>query len=89
MDEGTCDPSLFESAFRDAAIGMALVALDGQWLKVNDAVVALLGYSREQLLATDFQALTHPDDLASDLALLNQLVAGEIPSYQIEKRYLH
>jgi diguanylate cyclase (GGDEF)-like protein/PAS domain S-box-containing protein len=86
MGEG---PSLFESAFRDAAIGMALVSLDGRFVKVNDALCSLLGYPRQSLLATDFQALTHPDDLARDLALLRQLVEGLIPSYHMEKRYLH
>ncbi|HEX5661190.1 MAG TPA: PAS domain S-box protein [Polyangiales bacterium] len=86
MGEG---PSLFESAFRDAAIGMALVSLEGHWLKVNDAVCSLLGYSRQSLLETDFQALTHPDDLAQDLALVHQLIEDTIPSYRLEKRYLH
>ncbi|MET0284372.1 MAG: PAS domain S-box protein [Polyangiales bacterium] len=79
---------MFESAFRDAAIGMALVSLEGHFLKVNDALCSLLGYARHDLLATNFQALTHPDDLADDLTRLRQLVEGLTPSYHMEKRYL-
>ena len=45
--------------------------------------------STEELLALDFQQLTHPDDLDTDLHFLEQLVAGEIPSYRMRKRYLH
>jgi len=43
----------FRSAFESAAIGMALVGLDGRWMEVNDAVCELLGYSREELLSTN------------------------------------
>jgi two-component system, cell cycle sensor histidine kinase and response regulator CckA len=77
----------FKSAFEHAAIGMALVGLDGRFVEVNDAVCQLLGYSREELLAATFQDLTHPEDLEVDLALVAQLVAGELRSYQLEKRY--
>ncbi|MEQ6884819.1 PAS domain S-box protein [Salicola sp. Rm-C-2C1-2] len=77
----------FSEAFNSAALGMALVSLKGQWLDVNEALPSLFGYSREELLATDFQSLTHPDDLDSDLALLNDLLAGRINQYQMKKRY--
>jgi diguanylate cyclase (GGDEF)-like protein/PAS domain S-box-containing protein len=89
MGERIDELSMFESAFRDAGIGMALVSLDGHWLKVNDALCNLFGYSRQSLLETNFQALTHPDDLAQDLLMLHALVQGEIPTYHMEKRYLH
>lgn len=87
--QGLSEASLFESAFRDAAIGMALVALDGRWLQVNDALCSIVGYTRDELLASDFQAITHPEDLQSDLTQLRRLFEGEIPSYHLEKRYLH
>src|SRR4051812_13139641 len=54
------DDDLFECAFRHAAIGMALVGLDGRWLKVNDALCRTVGYSHAELRATDFQSITHP-----------------------------
>ncbi|MGH7217025.1 MAG: PAS domain-containing sensor histidine kinase [Nitrospiraceae bacterium] len=79
----------FTAAFHDAAIGMALVGTDGQWLQVNRALCAIVGYTEQELLATNFQAITHPDDLEADLAYVTQLLAGEIPTYQIEKRYFH
>jgi PAS domain S-box-containing protein len=79
----------FRSAFDSAAIGMALVALDGRWLKVNRALCEIVGYSEEELLATKFQAITHPDDLDTDLDYVRQLLEGKIRSYEMEKRYLH
>ena len=61
--------------------------LDGKWRQVNAALTRLTGYSEDQLLKMTFQDITHPDDLELDLAHLNQLLGGEIGSYQIEKRY--
>tara|TARA_R110002167_G_scaffold89012_10_gene240149 strand:+ start:26030 stop:29083 length:3054 start_codon:yes stop_codon:yes gene_type:complete len=77
----------FAGAFDSTAVGMALVSLNGHWMEVNDALCEMLEYSREELLVTDFQTLTHPDDLQNDLNLLEKLLAGEIPNYQMEKRY--
>lgn len=77
-----------ELMFEAAPIPKALVGLDGRWLEVNPALVDLLGYDRERLLSLRFQDVTHPDDLDKDLALLGQLMADEIPSYSMEKRYL-
>jgi len=79
----------FSCAFRDAAIGMALVGTDGHWLQVNPALCKLVGYTEQELLATTFQAITHPDDLDTDLAFVRQMLAGEISTYQMEKRYFH
>ena len=79
----------FRLAIDNAPIGIALVGLDGRWLKVNRALCRMLGYAEGELLATDFQSLTHPDDLNKDLALVKQVLDGEILSYQIEKRYYH
>ena len=78
----------FSSAFSTAPHGMALVSLQGQWLEVNDQLCEMLGYSREQLRCTDFQQITHPDDLETDLQHIEKLLAGEINTYQMEKRYL-
>ena len=80
---------LFRLAFNDAAIGMALVATNGQWLKVNRALCEIVGYSETDLLETTFQEITHPDDLEADLGYVRQMLAGEIRTYQMEKRYFH
>jgi PAS domain S-box-containing protein len=79
----------FSGAFHHAPIGVALVAPDGHWLKVNRALCQLLGYSEAELLARTFQELTHPDDLAASLEFVRQALAGGIPGYQMEKRYIH
>jgi PAS domain S-box-containing protein len=79
----------FRTAYEYAAIGMALVGLDGRWLQANRALCDFIGYTEQELLATTFQAITHPDDLELDLANVRALLAGEILSYQMEKRYFH
>ena len=78
----------FSTAFAHAAIGMALIAPAGRLLKVNRALGEMLGYSEKELLTRTFYDLTHPDDRADD-GNLRQLLAGEIASFQTEKRYLH
>ncbi len=79
----------FRSVFGHAAIGMALVSTDGRWLQVNPSLCDIVGYSESELLATTFQAITHPDDLDIDLAHVRQMLTGEIRYYQMEKRYIH
>jgi diguanylate cyclase (GGDEF)-like protein/PAS domain S-box-containing protein len=79
----------FRGSFDHAATGMALVGTDGRFLRVNKSLCEILGYSQAKLLTTTFQALTHPDDLETDLEHLKRLLAGEIRTYQIEKRYFH
>jgi len=80
-------PRFFESAFTHAAIGMALLAPDGRWLRVNRSLCQLVGYSEQELLTRTFQDITHPDDLDADLKFVAQMLQGEIESYQMEKRY--
>lgn len=77
----------FAGAFTSAALGMALVSVDGRWLDVNESLCRILGYSRAELLQTDFQRLTHPDDLHTDLLLVQDLLAGRRAHYHLEKRY--
>ena len=79
---------LFENAFHHAPIGKALVGLKGGFLKLNRAFCEIVGYPEAELLRLDFQAITHPADLDADLGHLARLVAGEIPSYQMDKRYI-
>jgi diguanylate cyclase (GGDEF)-like protein/PAS domain S-box-containing protein len=78
----------YRRAFDDAAIGMALVGLDGRFLQVNPALCALLGRTAPDLLTRDFQSLTHSDDLDHALGLVRSALAGAISTYVLEKRYL-
>ena len=87
-DELELSQQLFSNAFNTAPQGMALVSPEGRWLAVNDELCRMLGYSHEELLASDFQQVTHPDDLAIDLKNVEDLLAGRSNGYQMEKRYL-
>lgn len=78
----------FDATFEQAAVGMAQVAPDGRWLRVNRKLCEIVGYSRDELLALTFQDITHPDDLDIDLSLVRQVLAGEIGNYSLEERYL-
>ena len=82
------DKRFFE-AFEHAPIGVALVSPEGRWLKVNRALCALVGYSEAELLTRTFQDITHPEDLGVDLENVRRMLAGEIRSYEMEKRYRH
>jgi PAS domain S-box-containing protein len=83
------DAGPFRGAFEHAAIGMAIVDLDGRFLKVNRALTQILGYDEAELLALDFQSITHPDDLEPDLELSRKLIRGEIDHFHLEKRSFH
>lgn len=78
----------FRSAF-DHAAGMALVSLEGRWEKVNQALCQMLGFTEDELLATNFQVLTHPEDLGNDLNQLYQLRENRSATAQSEKRFFH
>ncbi len=79
----------FRSAFEQAAVGVAHVAIDGTWLRVNQKLCQIFGYSQEELLQKTFQDITHPEDLDTNLEYVRQMLAGEIKTYSMEKRYIH
>ena len=79
----------FRSAFDYAAIGMALVAPSGRLLQTNRSLCEILGYTEAELLNTDYQSITHPDDLPTALVQMDQLLRGVSPAFQLEKRYQH
>jgi len=79
----------FQRAFENAAIGMAIVSLKGKWLRINNSLSEILGYTSSELIKVAFQDITHPDDLDKDLNLLNEVLEGKRESYQMEKRYFH
>lgn len=78
----------YRATFDNAAVGIAHVGLDGRWLRFNDAVCAITGYSRGELLTKTFADITHPDDIEPDWAAARRLLAGEIETFSLEKRYI-
>ena len=79
----------FKAAMHYAAIATALVSVEGKWLKVNQAMCNLLGYTEEELQNIDFQTLTYPDDLPKDIEHMERILNHQTDSYQMEKRYFH
>jgi diguanylate cyclase (GGDEF)-like protein/PAS domain S-box-containing protein len=79
----------FELLFEQSPIGMALLTPEGRWVRFNQALLAITGYSSEELLAKSLEEITHPDDLSADLEYVRRLLAGEIRHYEMERRYFH
>ncbi|BCO11171.1 Multi-sensor signal transduction histidine kinase [Citrifermentans bremense] len=80
----------FRAVFEQAAVGMGRVTFsDARWIDVNEAFCNMLGYSREEMLATPWPEMTHPDDLDLDLIPFRNMASGELDSYSVEKRFLH
>jgi len=77
----------FEGVFESSLVGMAIIGLEGKWIRINNSLLRMLGYEMDRLYQLTFQDITHPDDLQKDLQLLDSLIMGEIESYQMEKRY--
>ncbi|WP_237763924.1 PAS domain S-box protein [Terrimicrobium sacchariphilum] len=78
----------FREAMEHSPVGMAIVELDGRWRETNSALRTFLGYSAQELTDLSFQDITFPEDLELDLEHVRKLIAGEITSYQMEKRYV-
>ncbi|NJN75417.1 MAG: PAS domain-containing protein [Synechococcaceae cyanobacterium RL_1_2] len=79
----------FRLTFEQAGIGIAHVSPQGAWLDVNQKLADLFGYSPAEIMTKTWQEMTHPDDLGADLEKVKQVLAGEIESYAMEKRYVH
>lgn len=79
----------FRATFQQAAVGIAHIAPDGRWLRVNDKLCAIVGQEREALLQQDFQVISHAEDLPHEMALMRQSLNGNLDSYRLEKRFLH
>src|SRR6202048_494198 len=78
----------FRFAMHFSSVGMALVAPDGRWLATNPALCDIVGYSEKELLATDVQSITYPDDRDADTAQVRQMLDRVIETYQTNKRYV-
>ena len=80
----------FRALFNQTTVGVAQVDSDtGQFVRVNQRYADILGYGPQELVGMTFQSLTHPDDVAADLAQARRLQNGDVPEYRLEKRYIH
>jgi PAS domain S-box-containing protein len=84
---------LFEAAFEQAPIGMAIVGIDGErpgsFLRVNRSLCEITGLSESDLVGTNFQAIVHPDDVESELHYVRWMLTDDISQYEVEKRLRH
>ncbi|GAA0471246.1 hypothetical protein Ade02nite_34590 [Paractinoplanes deccanensis] len=78
----------FRSMVESSPIGVALVGLDGSWLRVNNAVAAITGYEPDELLAGNYHSIIHPADLDATLDMVTRMIAGEAHSIRLQKRYI-
>ncbi|HXA43754.1 MAG TPA: EAL domain-containing protein [Candidatus Solibacter sp.] len=78
----------FRRVFEEGAVGMAIIDLDYRFIDVNEALCQMLGYLREEMLALTVKDVSHPDDYDVAADLFQRALAGEIPSYRVEKRYI-
>src|SRR5262249_55437977 len=78
----------FRGMFESAGVGIAHTDFGGRWLRLNNKLCAIVGYTRDELLRKTFRDITYPDDLPASLDRLGRLLRGEIPSYALEKRYV-
>jgi two-component system sensor kinase FixL len=67
---------------------MALISPDGRWFRVNDRFCLISGHPREKLVGHDFKGITHPDDVAADVAHINDLLSGKTTQCYAEKRFV-
>ena len=78
----------YRVTFENAPVGIAHVAPDGRWLRVNEALCRILGYAPDELTAKSFQDVTYSDDIAASIARVDQMRDGKIDRYDADKRYL-
>lgn len=79
---------LLRAAFEQVAVGFSMTDLDGRFVKVNEALCGITGYSEEELLNASYQAITHPEDLPKNLEIAMSLEAGKLRSMVYQKRYI-
>ncbi len=78
----------YRAIFEQAGIGVARISLDGRFIQVNDRYCTVLGRQREELVGAHWQDITHPDDVAGDLAKREQALAGDADNFVFEKQYV-
>src|SRR5215216_5515797 len=76
------------AAYEHIPVGIVETSIEGKYIHVNEEFCRILGYSRNELLRLGIKDCTHEDDYAIDIKLHEQLVAGKIPFYRLEERFI-
>src|SRR5438874_917189 len=79
---------LLLATFEQAAIGIAHLTLNEEWISVNQRLCEITGYRRDEILQFKVEQLTHPEDMAASLDFIRRIKTGELPEYKMEKRYI-
>ncbi|MCL1089070.1 EAL domain-containing protein [Shewanella profunda] len=82
------DDFLFRSQFNVGNIGIAITGIDQKWMKVNPYLCQMLKYTEDELLNMTWKQLTHPDDVEADIVKFEQMLAGKIDNYEMDKRFI-
>jgi diguanylate cyclase (GGDEF)-like protein/PAS domain S-box-containing protein len=80
---------LISSLFESSNIGLAITSPEKGWIRVNSKLCRMLGYTEEELQQRTWAEMTHPEDLAADITQFDRMLAGEIESYEMDKRFYH
>jgi len=80
--------SCIQTAFEYATVGISITSPEGRWLRINHKLCAILGYTKDKLMALTFQDITYPNDLKTDLDNTKRILGGEISAFSMEKRYI-
>lgn len=79
---------MFDSAFSNAPLGIGIIALDGSWQQVNQAMCKMFGYTEEEMLGIKFAEMTHPEEVQLDTILVQDVIDGKLDHIAREKRYV-
>ena len=87
-DELQASEQRFRGTFENAGVGITHTDMNGCWLRVNQKLCDIMGYTHEEMLGKCFPSMTHPEDLPADWDLYTRLMRGQINNYHLEKRYI-
>ncbi|MBF0465202.1 MAG: PAS domain S-box protein [Nitrospirae bacterium] len=76
------------TAFEFSTIGIAIISPEKGFIRVNDEICRMMGYTREELMRMTWAEITHPDDIESNVKQVNRVLVGEIDGFNLDKRYI-
>ncbi|GGZ77493.1 sensor histidine kinase [Algibacter mikhailovii] len=79
----------FEEIFNNTYNGIVILTLDGEWVKVNDSICSLFGYTRNELFNMDIQNIVFRQDLGVHATKYERLMQRKISRYRVMQRYFH